>query len=238
MIPFPFQAGQLGFASASASVSPIVSYRGAGTMVINSTGTTVAPAVPVGALSGDLLVAVIMRRSAVASDPPSGWTLVSTAGPAAGGGINQYTHVYTKTATGAEAGGTVTFTQASSGRIIGQILAVFGSTGTPTVETQGSAIVENTTTSSAAFPSVSASGDGRLALACASIGSVNVSPTPTTFAATGWTLRSPSATVDNRVGIFTKALSSGQNTSGTMTSDIGTPTSTCTTANAVIFASP
>lgn len=216
--------------------SRAVSLRSAGATIIQTSSTTVAPAVPSGVPAGDLLVAVIMRRSAVASDPPSGWTLVSNAGSASDGSFTQWSQVYTKTATGLEAGGAVTFTQASAGRMIGQILSIVGSSGTPILESHNEAIVNSTATNTVAFPSISASGSGRLGIAVGSI--ISALGTPTTISAdNGWALQGPGSIVDNRMGVFAKALASGANTSGTMTSS-ATGFTVGTTANALIFAAP
>lgn len=213
---------------------PAVIFKASGTMLIIGSGTTVAPAVPMSAAAGDLLVAVIMRRSAVASDPPSGWTIVSNAGPSNdGASTNQWSQVYTKTATGLEAGAAITFTQTSSGRMIGQIIAISGSNGTPTLESQSTNIVSATSTNTASIPSISSSGEGRLGVAVAAF--IGSTTGVTISADTGWNIRSIATTDNNRVGVFTKILSSGATTSGTVSSSIS-PTVTGTTSNALIFA--
>lgn len=218
-----------------------VSFRDAGTVVINGSGTTVAPAVPLGALAGDLLVAAIMRRSAVASDPPAGWTLVSTAGPALATGVtSQYTHVYTKTATGLEAGGTVTFTQASSGRIIGLIIAISATTGTPTVESEANTFISNDTINKIAFSSITSSGNNRLGVLVGSFAAVSPTPTATTLSVPTWTDRGVGILgVDqNRMSIFTKTMAASDNTTALMTGSFAPSAGNGATANSLIFAAP
>ncbi|WP_219209441.1 hypothetical protein [Variovorax boronicumulans] len=235
MMPLP---GVLGLAAPFSSGAGVVTFRDAGAMIIRAADTTVAPKVPLGALDGDLLVAVIMRRSAAAFDPPSGWTLVSNAGPASASGVTQYTHVYTKAATGVEGGGAVTFTQAASGRIIGQIIAIAGSTGTPAAESQSTASLDSSTINSIAFPSISSAGNGRLAMAVGSLTLAASGGSVTGLSAPGWAIRSTPLIAENRMGIFTSSIASGESTSGTMTSTIDPTADTGATSNALIFAAP
>lgn len=241
MIPFPFQAGQLG-QPLRPTAAPAVTLRVAGTMTINGANTSVdviTPSAPAPS-AGDLMIAIVMRRSAPASDPPSGWTLISSSGPATDGvGTNQTTYVYTKTSAGTEGGTNVTFSQASSGRIIGQIIVLTGNTGTPQLDGSVSTnVVNSTSTNTISLQSISASGDGRLGVAVGSFISSTPSPTNTTISAdSGWTIQSPAAIDQNRVGVFTKSLSSGQNTSGTVTASFAA-TTTGTTTHSLIFKAP
>lgn len=107
--------------------------RGNGAMVI-ANSTSVALTAPGSAVVGDLLVAAIFHRSAMT--PPAGWTLVASTGVFSpdGGTNNFYTDFYTKTAEAADLAGPATFVQATSGAIIGQLVAAYSSTGTPSAQ--------------------------------------------------------------------------------------------------------
>lgn len=76
------------------------------------TGTSVSTTAPASVAVGGLLLACIMHRDTLTA--PSGWTLVKKSDINPGG--TQYTSVYAKVAASADAGSTVTFTQATSQR--------------------------------------------------------------------------------------------------------------------------
>lgn len=215
-----------------------VVYRGSGTEVQVASGTSIVLPLPTGVAVGDLLVAVVMRRS-TATTLPSGWTLASAAGPATNG-TNQWSDVYTKTATSGDIStGSATFGQTSAGRMNGQMLSMYAAGGTPVLESQSTDVVNNASTNFIAVPSLSAVGNGRLGVAAASSLLANTSPTTTTWTTsggTGWTLRTASA-VDLRLGVFTKPLNAGDTTSFTATSTTTINTNGLT-ANALIFAPP
>lgn len=106
--------------------------RGSGAMTI-ANSTTVAVGVPTGAVVGDLLVATIFHRSAMT--PPAGWVLAATTGAYSPDGVNNfYTDVFTKVAEAGDLTGPTTFTQASSGAIVGQAIAAYSSAGTPSMQ--------------------------------------------------------------------------------------------------------
>lgn len=217
--------------------SGTVTYRGAGALVIETANTTISLPVPGTAIAGDLLVAIVMRRSTAAT-LPSGWSLASSAGPGANGATNQYTDVYTKTATSGDiSAGTVSFGQTSSGRLNGQMLAIYGSLGTPYLESQATGTLSNTPATAINAPIVSAAAAGRFGLICAS--TTLATGTPTTNTATinpPWTIRSGAA-VDLRLGVATYLFSSPGDTSGYALQFDHASLTNGLTANALIFAS-
>jgi hypothetical protein len=214
-----------------------VSYRGAGVMTVTASGTSIAVAVPAAAAVGDLLVCVVLRRSA-ATALPSGWTLRSAAGPYTSG-TQQWSDVYTKTAVIGDLGTSPSFGQTSAGRMFGQILALYGTSATPVFESEAVGGFDNASVVVVPIPSsISAAGDGRLAVAAGTSVLASTSPTVTTFTVdNGWTMRSTNAFVDNRLGICTKPLNTSQNTAGNITTD-SIVANNGMSANAVIFAHP
>jgi hypothetical protein len=217
----------------------IVTYRDAGAVVMNATGTTVAIPAPAAAVIGDLLIAAVMRRSAVASDPPAGWALVSSTAGATNGSLTQYTHVYTKTAQGSDLGTTTTFSQTSSGLIHGQMIAITGGTGTPLLESQTTAIVDNSASTFTTIPTLTAAGNDRLGVAVGSAIYAQTSPTTQTIGIdSSFTLRSNPTIVDNRLMVATKPMASGATTAATMTIQNPGGTTGGFTKNALIFVAP
>lgn len=212
-----------------------VTFVAAETQLILSGVTSVSPVVPAGIAAGDLLIACVMRRSAVASDPPAGWSLISTSGPATeGAGTSQWTQVYSRVAAGTEGGSSVTFFQSSSGRMLGQIVALRGSAGTPILEAAVTATQSTASVATIPMPTAFAASVGCLALC---VGSFILSQTTVTISASsGWTLRSPAIVNDNRLGIMTRAMDGGDTSGATLTSSI-TPGPNGTTANVLVFRS-
>lgn len=230
MIPFPLQFGLLG-----RNRPDFISYYAAGTMVIQTSSTTVAPVVPASARPGTLLIAVVMRRSAVASDPPAGWTLVSSVGPAMDSvATTQYTQVYTKQCVSGDVSASVTFTQASSGRMGGQIFAFAFSSRLPVLVGQSTNLVNNTSTGTITLPSITSSIDSAMALC---VGSFIASSTGITLSIdSGWSLISLATVDQNRLAVAIKSLPNATNTSGTITTSGGVTAGNGTTADVLIFA--
>ncbi len=96
--------------------TPTVSLAGATAIISGPSGTTSqSPVVPSTAAVNDLLIACIMRRSAL-TVVPAGWTLaVSTTFTS--GGTTQFVDIYYKTAVSGDIGATTTWTQTTSDRM-------------------------------------------------------------------------------------------------------------------------
>lgn len=231
MIPFPLQAGQIGMTRSTS-----VSYGNAGSMLILNSVTSVGLVVPT-IQNDSLLFAVVMRRSAPVSEP-AGWTLVSASGPHTDGtSLTQYTHVYSKRSEASDSGATATFSQASSGRMVGQIFFVSTTNGCPSVVANYEGGADSVVTKTLDFPSHSVAVHGNLVIGVGSFALAQPSPSTTTLTATaGWTSIGPSVGVDNRLGIFYATLVTS--TAGTITSSIDGMVATAVTSNSVVVSPP
>ena len=113
-----------GFRQNTTSLSCLpIQLREVSPLVILNAVTSLNLSVPAGARVGDILVACIMRRSALSV--PAGWTSAGSAGPTTDG-INQFTDVLYKFAAPADLNSSFTFTQASAGRFLGQLVVLRG----------------------------------------------------------------------------------------------------------------
>ncbi|HZF98600.1 MAG TPA: hypothetical protein VEY92_10235, partial [Pseudoxanthomonas sp.] len=221
------------------STANAVQTRAAGTMVINDSGTATVLSAPPGAIVGDLLVACVMRRSLPALDPPPGWTLVSASAGATNGTFTQYSSIYTKTAEASDLTGTTAFAQASSGRNVGQMLALYANSGVPIVENASTTAVSNSTAAETALPVLTSLGWGRIGVAVGSSGLANVPPTATSVSVNDpWILRSPTSVLENRLVVATQTMRNAATTSGTVTWSFSAGNTGQFTTNVVIFAPP
>lgn len=196
-------------------------FRGSGAMVIAS-GTSVALAAPAGAVAGDLLLATVFHRSAVT--PPAGWALVGSTGAFTpdGGANNYWTDIYAKTAEAADLAGPTTFTQASSGAIVGQQVAVYSSAGSPA--NQGywyttSAPAVDAAAGSTALPTVTnQTGNNMLYLQAAGF-TYNGASTTLSFSAGDFTRVSTPTAVGNQLLLGYKQVLDGDAAPGTVLSN-------------------
>lgn len=102
---------------------PTVSLAAATQILPGTTGlTSVNTTVPATAAVNDLLIAYVMRRSALTA-VPAGWTLAATSGLFTGSGENQFVDVYYKTAVSGDIGASTTWTQTTSNRMSVSIAA-------------------------------------------------------------------------------------------------------------------
>ena len=113
---------QMGAGGAPPS-GPTVTLVAATQILPGTTGlTSVNTTVPATAAVNDLLIAYVMRRSALTATP-AGWTLAATSGVFTGSGENQYVDVYYKTAVSGDIGASTTWTQTTSNRMSVSIAA-------------------------------------------------------------------------------------------------------------------
>lgn len=120
MIPFPFQAGQLGLEGGTATVTTPASYVG-GTFSIDQTVSSLSLAVPGGTVDGDTIVVVLRCREDRTFTIPGGWTTHMSRAVAAGTSGTSYTRAYIISK--ARAGETsLAFTQSASAACSGALI--------------------------------------------------------------------------------------------------------------------
>ena len=186
--------------------TPVV-FEGAGAYVLLSSATTLNVAAPTGASVGDLLVCGIMCRSTASA--PTGWVAdvqITTTS-------NQRTVIWTKTAVAGDLGVTTGFTQASSARFLGQMLAFSKQGGTPAVASTNS--LASTSGAVAPVASVTGEADDQVAVAC---GSVITTYTPMTMNfSSEWTQTSPTSGNNIRLAVAYRSVNKDVVTGGTVT---------------------
>lgn len=150
-----------------------VSISGATNLLAGPSGTTSQNCVvPATAAVNDLLVAYVMRRSAL-TVVPAGWTLAASAGPFTGTGSTQYVDIYYKTAVSGDIGATTTWTQTTSDRMSVNIASFRKSSGAAfSLVTTNTAVKTATATAGdSGFipnPALSGTADGQLMCMAAS----------------------------------------------------------------------
>lgn len=167
--------------------------------------TSVTVTAPAETADGDLLVAVIMRRSALTV--PAGWAQLADQAIPAGW---QWGTVLARDATASDAGASLTFTQSSAGRMACVVLALRSLNGSVVFDASN---VTTTTAAPHTGPAVTASQDGELAVAVSSCFYALISG-PTSYALTtesAGTLRTPSSVEENRLAVATLPVDRGGN---------------------------
>ena len=186
--------------------TPVV-FEGAGAYVLLSSATTLNVAAPTGASVGDLLVCGIMCRSTASA--PTGWVAavqITTTN-------SQRTVIWTKTAVAGDLGVTTGFTQASSARFLGQMLAFSKQGGTPAVASTNS--LASTSGAVAPVASVTGEADDQVAVACGSVISV-YTPMTMNFSSE-WTQTSPTSGNNIRLAVAYRSVNKDVVTGGTVT---------------------
>lgn len=179
-----------------------------------TTGTSISIAYPSGIQAGDLLVTVVMHRSALTL--PSGWTL---AGTQVTGGLDlvQYTTIIHKVATGTESGTNQTIAQAASGRLAFCTICIRSTTGNFAVTDIKQAADVSSVPPTPTIPNTQISRVGGIFIAGSSHISALVAPNNTTHtASTGWTLYSATSKVDNRIGAAYRIATADAIVTGTL----------------------
>jgi hypothetical protein len=195
--------------------NPVV-FEGAGAYVEVASTTTLNVAAPTGASVGDLLVCGIMCRSTASA--PTGWV---AAVQITGASITQRTVIWTKTAVAGDLGVTTGFTQASSARFLGQMLAFSKQGGTPAVASTNS--LASTSGAVAPVASVTGEADDQVAVAC---GSAVYAYTPMTLNfSSEWTQTSPTSGNNIRLAVAYRSVNKDVVTGGTLTINSATQNS-------------
>ena len=187
--------------------NPVV-FEGAGAYVILSSATTLNVAAPTGASVGDLLVCGIMCRSTASA--PTGWVAavqITTTN-------SQRTVIWTKTAVAGDLGVTTGFTQASSARFLGQMLAFSKQGGTPAVAAVNSRLDSNALV--ATLASVTGEADDQVAVGCGSAVYASTTNVIMSFSSE-WTQTSPTSGQLSRLGVAYRSVDEGVVTGGTIT---------------------
>ena len=187
--------------------NPVV-FEAAGAYVILSSATTLNVAAPTGASVGDLLVCGIMCRSTASA--PTGWVAdvqITTTS-------NQRTVIWTKTAVAGDLGVTTGFTQASSARFLGQMLAFSKQGGTPAVAAVNSRLDSNALV--ATLASVTGEADDQVAVGCGSAVYASTTNVIMSFSSE-WTQTSPTSGQLSRLGVAYRSVDEGVVTGGTIT---------------------
>lgn len=127
-----------------------------------STTNSVNVTIPANVQSGDLIIAAVMRRSALTN--VSGFSLVSEIQNPSTPTTDQWTSIYKKVATSGDASSNITFQQSSNGRLGASLIVLRSST--------NNYIIESSNTDSAlainSVPQITSGGSGRIAIAAIS----------------------------------------------------------------------
>lgn len=158
-----------------------------------STATSQNCTIPNDADEDDLLLAWVMHRDAIT--PPSGWTLVDTAGPFTSTGATQYTSLYKRIAEPGDGGSSTTWGQATSQRMAVHIQS-FRKAGGCDVLSASKNTISGTGTASFVTPAVAQTGAGQmLASGASSVLAVNSAPN-TMAVSPPWALTTPASSAD------------------------------------------
>lgn len=209
-----------------------VQLRGFGDTIIDAGVTSINVAIPSGVQVGDLLLACVMRRSSGGS-LPTGWSLVSSAGPSDTDGTSQWSDVYKKVATSLDLTGTVEFSQASAGRMAGKIIALFATTGTPVIDSSDEGVESNVVSATRVVPNLTAAGAGEYAITVLTITSAT---DPQSYVIdSGYTVFPPSNASNLRLMVAGKSEAT---TTGATVTQSNVEVSSGSTANVVLIAPP
>jgi hypothetical protein len=127
-----------------------------------STSNSVNVTIPATVQSGDLILAIVMRRSSLTNT--SGFSLVSEVQNPSTITTDQWTSIYSKAATSGDASSTITFQQSSNGRIGVSLVVLRSSNGIYNVESSAT----DSDTAINNLPTVTSGGSNRIAIAALS----------------------------------------------------------------------
>lgn len=195
----------------------MVWYRGfRQTGMVNDLSAPVA--LPAETVVNDLLVAFVVHRSAL--DVPAGWALAaSQKAPTATHGTDQWLSVLTKTAVLGDLGSTVTFTQASAGKMQVNVVACRHAQGL-TMKVAAFAVNSGSGASPHTAASVASTAQGSLGLVGMSI--VNAPTGNVTLGVvSGFNNIGTQTLPENRLGVSGRIRNNAATTAGTCTSTAG-----------------
>lgn len=208
-------------------------FRSSASSINPTSQATVSIVLPLNLLAGSLLLIGVNYRDAATAEPV-GWTRLSTTAATSPSG--QQGVVYAKTATEADSGSTVTFTQITSNNLSAYMVELGSFNGPPVVDQ--SAIGKVDGVPSSAISVLTSAGADRLAVVYGGTStayadaSATISLSPASYLE--WTLRTVQGTSQLRGGFFTRPLSVGGTTAGQITS-AGSSTNTSFTWNVFLF---
>lgn len=181
-----------------------VTVRAATVSTFIASGTSIQATIPSSTRRGDLIVALVMRRSAV-TNPTDYTTVVDQQTD----GFDQWTRVIVKEADLTDAGSTLTVTQSASGRMGLAIIILKGDNGQILVETSGSQ-------ANNISPSIVSGGIRRLGLAATSF-AFSISGTSTTSVDNSWDIITGAVLTTNRLTGAVLDVDSGNTPTATWT---------------------
>ncbi len=190
-------------------VQPRVSVVARSPLTYSAGGTTLAQTVPAGTAVGDLILATVMSRSAIA--PPVGWSLVGTvsASTLESSATIQTTAIYQKVAAAADLGLTETWGQAVSNRMAVNYIVLRAPGGCQAELPPTTAKQEGGTSPSLTLQMGIPTKPGSIGVAAFS--SVTAMPSGTTVhtPSLGWAPQTPTGAADSRVMVATKPIDVG-----------------------------
>lgn len=199
--------------SMTPNVTNGVVVRSAGPLLSQNAAATLAAVPPPRVEIGDLLVTALARVGA--TTPPSGWTLVDSAGPT--GSFNQICEVWVKVATEADkAAASWSWTNVTNI----QVFALAAGIRPPLVESHAN-VSDNLNVGARALPVLTAAGDKRLALSSSfwTLAFVGGSSTDMSIVPSPPWVRHFSAQPELRLGNATAPLEAGGTTAGTVSTN-------------------
>lgn len=146
-------------------VSIAVSLR-AFSPIVYATATTIDVNIPRTSPEGRLLLAAVMHRSAMST--PTGWELVTSIAASNPDVPVHALSIFSREGVVADAGQTVTFTQAASARIGGTVLMLDFPAGLPVVAATETANINNGVGNDVTLPAITGSGHDQLIVAITS----------------------------------------------------------------------
>lgn len=194
---------------------------------------TVSIALPLNLLAGSLLLIGVNYRGTVTAEPV-GWTRLSTTAATSPSG--QQGVVYAKTATEADSGSTVTFSQTTSNNLSAYMVELGSFNGPPVVDQSATGKVDGVLSSPVSV--LTSTGADRLAVVYGGTSTAFADATATITLSPAsyleWTLRTVQGTGQLRGGFFTRPLGAGGTTAGEITS-AGSSANTSFTWNVFLF---
>lgn len=217
-----------------------VEFRAASNLLIGS-GTSFSVEVPATVVDGDMLLVAVMRRGPLAA-VPAGFTLLSGSPLSSNGsGTTQWTDVWGRTATAADAGAALTFEFSDTTTHNAQVLVVGARQGCTKLQYETSQAWTSVGAYQVQLPTGAATVSGNGSLAVGVAGNIfSVSGSPGVLVSVGplpWALRTPSQVASMRLYTATKAVSAGDSLSGTFSTSMADNNDSGESSNVLVFES-
>lgn len=185
------------------------------TTSIIDTGTTINKNIAADALAGDLLIAVVMHRSALTT--PAGWSVVQMQ-TTVGASVTQYLTVLQRTAVPGDEGDAVNFVQASSGRMNVKLMDFRRDGGLSILDDSG-VHTDEATSNSITLATVTITAENQRVLTFATSVQAVAAGNVTWTMSTGWTFLAPDSAVALRTVAAYRGYAAGVTSAGTATKD-------------------